>query len=640
MTGAAPVWTPSPEVVARSVTARFMAVHGIADYDALVARSIAEPEWFWSAVIDFLGVPFQRPATRVRDTSAGVPWTTWWPDGAINLSAVCLDRWADDPAHADREAFVHEAEDGTVGRATFAELRHEVAALAGALAARGVGPGDRVALLVGLDDGVRLFLAVVRLGAVAVPIFSGFGTAAVAARLVDGGCRLLVTSAGTTRRGRHVDLAATAAASAADAAGDGAVVEVVDVVDLRRSDTAPVTPEVTGAEDPVLLAYTSGTTGRPKGAVHVHGGLTVKLAQEGAFQADLRPGDRACWLTDMGWIMGPWITVAALANGATLVTYDGAPDWPDPGRPWALVERHALTFLGVSPTLVRALAAAGDEHVAAHDRSSLRAFGSTGEPWTTDAWWWLFDVAGDGTRPIVNLSGGTEVGACLLSVNLLAGCAPCSVGGPALGVAVDVVDDDGRSVRGTGRVGELVVDAPWPGMTRGVWGDPQRYLDTYWSRFAGRWWHGDFAEVDDDGRWFLHGRSDDTLNVAGKRIGPAEIESAVLGVPGVVSAAAVGLPHPVKGEAVGIWCVPTGGPSDDPAAGAALADAVGDAVVAAFGKAFRPAHVAFVAALPQTRSAKVVRRAVRARATGADPGDLSTLEDPSVLDAIAPVELG
>ena len=640
MTGAAPVWTPSPEVVARSVTARFMAVHGIADYDALVARSIAEPEWFWSAVIDFLGVPFQRPATRVRDTSAGVPWTTWWPDGAINLSAVCLDRWADDPAHADREAFVHEAEDGTVGRATFAELRHEVAALAGALAARGVGPGDRVALLVGLDDGVRLFLAVARLGAVAVPIFSGFGTAAVAARLVDGGCRLLVTSAGTTRRGRHVDLAATAAASAADAAGDGAVVEVVDVVDLRRSDTAPVTPEVTGAEDPVLLAYTSGTTGRPKGAVHVHGGLTVKLAQEGAFQADLRPGDRACWLTDMGWIMGPWITVAALANGATLVTYDGAPDWPDPGRPWALVERHALTFLGVSPTLVRALAAAGDEHVAAHDRSSLRAFGSTGEPWTTDAWWWLFDVAGDGTRPIVNLSGGTEVGACLLSVNLLAGCAPCSVGGPALGVAVDVVDDDGRSVRGTGRVGELVVDAPWPGMTRGVWGDPQRYLDTYWSRFAGRWWHGDFAEVDDDGRWFLHGRSDDTLNVAGKRIGPAEIESAVLGVPGVVSAAAVGLPHPVKGEAVGIWCVPTGGPSDDPAAGAALADAVGDAVVAAFGKAFRPAHVAFVAALPQTRSAKVVRRAVRARATGADPGDLSTLEDPSVLDAIAPVELG
>ncbi|MCB1262771.1 MAG: AMP-binding protein, partial [Acidimicrobiales bacterium] len=166
--------------------------------------------------------------------------------------------------------------------------------------------------------------------------------------------------------------------------------------------------------------------------------------------------------------------------------------------------------------------------VAAHDRSSLRAFGSTGEPWTTDAWWWLFDVAGDGTRPIVNLSGGTEVGACLLSVNLLAGCVPCSVGGPALGVAVDVVDDDGRSVRGTGRVGELVVDAPWPGMTRGVWGDPQRYLDTYWSRFAGRWWHGDFAEVDDDGRWFLHGRSDDTLNVAGKRIGPAEIESAVL----------------------------------------------------------------------------------------------------------------
>lgn len=635
-----PAWIPSAEDLDRSVTAAFMTAHGIDRYEELAARSVADPEWFWSAVVDFLGLPFQRPATRVRDEQAGVPWTTWWPDGAINLSAVCLDRWADDPEHADRVALVHEAEDGTVGEVTFAGLRDEVAALAGALAATGIAPGDRVAMLLGLDEGVRVLLAVARLGAVAVPVFSGFGPGAVAARLVDGGCRLLVTTDGTERRGRRVDLAATAAAAAAEAGAAGVEVEVVTLDDLRRTGAPALPPAITGAEDPVLLAYTSGTTGRPKGAVHVHGGFTVKLAQEGAFQADLRPGDRACWLTDMGWIMGPWITVATLANGATLMTYDGAPDWPDAGRPWSLVERHRLTFLGVSPTLVRALAAAGDEHVAGHDRSSLRAFGSTGEPWTTDAWWWLFDGPGEGHRPIVNLSGGTEVGACLLSVNLVAGCVPCSVGSPALGVAVDVVDDDGHPVRGTGQVGELVVDAAWPGMTRGVWGDPQRYLDTYWSRFEGRWWHGDFAEVDDDGWWFLHGRSDDTLNVAGKRIGPAEIESAALGVAGVTSVAAVGLPHPVKGEVIGLWCVPRPGTPTDDHARRALAGAVGDAVVAAFGKAFRPAHVAFVDALPQTRSAKVVRRAVRARATGADPGDLSTLEDPAVLDAIEPVALG
>ena len=516
-----------------------------------------------------------------------------------------------------------------------------MASLAGAIAARGVGPGDRVALLLGLDDGVRAFLAIARLGAIAVPIFSGFGPGAVAARLVDCGCRLLITSAGTERRGRPIDLVRTAADAAGEAADAGVRTQVADIDELRRAGAAPLAPAVTGAEQPVLIAYTSGTTGRPKGAVHVHGGLTVKLAQEGAFQADLQPGDRACWLTDMGWIMGPWVTVAALANGATLVTYDGAPDWPDPARVWSLVERHRITFLGVSPTLVRALAAAGTEHVVGHDRSSLRAFGSTGEPWTRDAWWWLFDVAGEGRRPIVNLSGGTEVGACLLSVNLVQGCRPCSVGGPALGMAVDVVDDQGRSMRGSGQVGELVVRAAWPGMTRGVWGDTERYLATYWSRLEGVWWHGDWAEVDDDGWWFVHGRSDDTLNIAGKRIGPAELESAALAVPGITSVAAVGLPHPVKGEVIGLWCVasPTDGtrragptrnwerpwpmrwwpPSDEP---------------------FRPAHVDFVEALPQTRSAKVVRRAVRARATGTDPGDLSTLEDPSVLDAIDRVVLG
>ena len=610
-----------------------MARHGIDAHSALVDRSISEPEWFWDAVIDFLGLPFQRRHTRVLDDSQGLPRTTWFDDGAINLSAVCLDRWADDPDHADRVALIGEGEDGRFVESTFAELRDEVARLAGALAARGVRSGDRVALLLGLDDAVRVFLAVARLGAIAVPIFSGFGAGAVQVRLIDAGCRALVTTPATTRRGRRVDLRAVADAACRAAQDSGVDCEVVLVDELRTSGAAPADAAITGAETPVLLAYTSGTTGRPKGAVHVHGGLTVKLAQEGAFQADLRPGDRACWLTDMGWIMGPWITVAALANGATLVTYDGAPDWPDAGRVWSLVERHALTFLGVSPTLIRALAGAGDHHPAAHDLSSLLAFGSTGEPWNPAGWWWLFDTVGGRSRPIINLSGGTEIGACLLSVEQLQGCAPCSVGGPALGVDVDVVDDEGRSVRGTGSVGELVVRRAWPGMTRSIWGDDDRYIETYWSRYPGRWWHGDWAQGDADGFWFLHGRSDDTLNIAGKRIGPAEIESAATAVDGVVMAAAVRLPHPVKGEVIGLWCVAPGEPADTER----LAGAVAASVEAAFGPAFRPAHLALVRSLPQTRSGKIMRRAVRARAIGADPGDLSTLEDPAVLDAIEPV---
>jgi len=613
-----------------------MATYDIADYASLVERSIGEPEWFWDAVIDFLGLPFQRRHTRVLDGSAGAPWTRWFEDGALNLSAVCLDRWADDPAHAHRVALIGESEEGRVVQSTFSELRDEVAQLAGALAQRGVQRGDRVALLLGLEDAVRVFLAIARLGAIAVPIFSGFGAGAVRARLVDGGCTVLVTTTSTSRRGRAVALRSVADQAAAEAREVGVDCEVIKVAELRVSDAGSVAAAVTDAETPVLLAYTSGTTGRPKGAVHVHGGLTVKLAQEGAFQADLRPGDRACWLTDMGWIMGPWITVAALANGATLVTYDGAPDWPDASRVWSLVERHELTFLGVSPTLIRALAGAGDHHLEGHDLSSLLAFGSTGEPWNHAEWWWLFDMVGGRSRPIINLSGGTEIGACLLSVNLLQGCVPCSVGGPSLGMDVDVVDDEGRSLRGTGEVGELVVRRAWPGMTRGVWGDHARYLETYWSRFPGLWWHGDWAKVDDDGFWFLHGRSDDTLNIAGKRIGPAEIESAATAVDGVVMAAAVGLPHPVKGEVIGLWCVAAVQDADHDA----LARLVAASVEAAFGPAFRPAHLAFVGALPQTRSGKIVRRAVRARAIGIDPGDLSTLEDASVLDAIVPVQFG
>lgn len=628
-------WEAPPATRRGSITARFMASHGFTDYDELLARSIDDPEWFWASVVEFLDLPFQRPATRVRDLGAGVEWTTWFDDGAVNLSAVCLDRWADEPATAGHEALVCEAEDGTVVSFTYAELRDDVARLAGALARRGVGAGDRVAILAGLGEAVRVLLAVARLGAVAVPVFSGFGAGAVAARLADAGCSLLVVSGPSWRRGRRVDLAEVARRAADDAAGHGVAVAVVASTELA-GPAPPVAPAVTPCESPVLLAYTSGTTGRPKGAVHVHGGFTVKVAQEGAFQADLRPGDRACWLTDMGWIMGPWITVAALANGATLVAYDGAPDWPDPGRVWSLVERHRLSFLGVSPTLVRSLAAEGDAHAAGHDLSSLRAFGSTGEPWTAPAWWWLFRTVGGSQRPIVNLSGGTEVGACLLSVNLLQGCVPCSLGGPALGVAVDVVDEHGRPVRGTGNVGELVVRDSWPGMTRGVWGDADRYLETYWSRYPGLWCHGDWAEIDDDGFWFLHGRSDDTLNVAGKRIGPAELESAAVGVDGVAAAAAVGLPHPLKGEVVALWCVPAAGA----AAGDELAAAVVDAVVAAFGKPFAPAHVAFVGALPQTRSGKVVRRAIRARATGEDPGDLSTLENPDALDEVRAVHPG
>jgi acetyl-CoA synthetase len=344
---------------------------------------------------------------------------------------------------------------------------------------------------------------------------------------------------------------------------------------------------------------------------------------------DLRAGERLFWLTDIGWIMGPWEIVGTLANGGTLVLYDGAPDFPGPDRLWALVERHRVNVLGVSPTLIRALMAHGDEPVRTHDLSSLRILASTGEPWNEAPWRWYFEVVGERRCPVVNISGGTEVGACFLSPHVVAPISACSLGGPALGMAVDVFDESGRSVRG--EVGELVCTKPWPGMTRGLYRDPQRYLDTYWSRWPGVWWHGDFASVSDDGQWFLHGRSDDTIKLAGKRLGPAEVETVVVAHPSVLEAAAVGVPDELKGEA--LWVFVVVGP--DATADDALRAEITACITNALGPSFKPAAVRFTRALPKTRSAKVLRRAIRSIVTGDAPGDLSGLEDPSTLDAIA-----
>jgi acetyl-CoA synthetase len=393
-----------------------------------------------------------------------------------------------------------------------------------------------------------------------------------------------------------------------------------------RFSTAELPPLEVDAEHPYLLAYTSGTTGRPKGALHVHGGFLLSIAREAAYQADIRAGDRVLFATDMGWIMGPWTVVGAGALGASVIYMEGAPDRPD-DRLWRLVEEERVTMLGVSPTLIRALIPKGEPDA---DLSSLRSITTTGEPWNAGPYAWLNEhVAGDGRIPIVNISGGTEVGACFLSVTPMAPAKPVSLGFPALGQAMDVYSPEGKSLRG--EVGELVCTRAWPGMTRGIWGDDERYLETYWRRFPGVWTHGDWASVDEDGYWYLHGRSDDTLNIAGKRIGPAELESAALDHPSVAEAAAIGVPHEVKGETAWIFCALKPGAEPDP-------DGVKAAVAAVLGKAFAPERVLYVTALPKTRSAKIVRRAVRAKALGEDPGDLSTLENPEVLEEIAQVK--
>jgi acetyl-CoA synthetase len=617
------VWRPDEETIAHANVTRLMRRAGVADYRELLRRSADEPDWFWPLVVEDLDLEFSTPFERVYDSSRGPEWTTWFVGGRTSIARNCVHRWAE--RRPDAVATVGLAEDGARREVSWRELSRDVTRLAEELVALGVEPGDRVAIFLPMSPEVAVAShACAHIGAIQVPIFSGFASPAVAQRLRASEAKVAITQPVSSRRGREVPMLAILEEAMRDAASDARVILAPFELDGRPGELPPLEVD---SETPYLLTYTSGTTGTPKGVVHVQGGFMVSIAREAAYQADVHEGDVMHFATDMGWIMGPWTLVGAGALGGTIVFAEGAPDWPAPDRLWRLVESERVTSLGLSPTLVRALLPHGDPDA---DLSSLRTFVTTGEPWNPEPYRWLFETVGGSRIPVINCSGGTEVGACFLSPTPVVPIKACSLGGPALGMAMDVVDAEGNSLVGTGDVGELVCRRPFPGMTRGFWRDPEKFVDTYWSRFPGVWTHGDWASVDEDGFWFLHGRSDDTLNIAGKRVGPAELESAAVGHPAVKEAAAIGMPHEVKGEVAWIFCclLPGEEPSDE------LASSIAAAVAADLGKAFKPDRILFVDALPKTRSAKIVRRAVRAKALGTDPGDLSSLENPEALDQI------
>ena len=622
------VWTPSEETLARANVVRLMRRHGYDDYWELQRRSQEDLEWFWPAAIEDMGLEFSTPWKQVLDVSRGPEWATWFVGGKLNIAWNCVHRWAE--RRPDDVGAVFAGEDGERREWTFAELSQAVTRLAEGLVSLGVEPGDRVAIYMPMCPEVAVAShACAHIGAIQVPIFSGFAAPAVAQRLQDSEAKVVLTADRSLRRGKWLEMRTTAAEAVARSPSVEHVVTWSrddgswDGVDLGPGELPALEVD---SEHPYLLTYTSGTTGKPKGVLHVQGGFLVSIAREVAYQADAREDDVILFATDMGWIMGPWTVVGGGAMGSRLVFSEGAPDQPA-DRLWQLVERERVTVLGCSPTLIRALLPHGDPET---DLSSLRTIVTTGEPWNPDPYMWLFEKVGGGRCPIINCSGGTEIGACFLSPTPAIPIKECSLGGPALGMAMDVVDAEGRSLIGTCEVGELVCRKPFPGTTRGFWRDPERYLETYWSRLPGVWVHGDWASVDEDGYWYLHGRSDDTLNIAGKRIGPAEIESAVVAHPAVSEAAAIGVPHEVKGEVAWVFCVLKPGHEGEDELGSQVAERAAQEL----GKAFKPERVVFVPALPKTRSAKIVRRAVRAAALGQDPGDLSSVENPEALEEI------
>ncbi len=639
-------WRPTDSVIARAQLARFISFCGLESFDELYQRSTDDVGWFTEQLLRFLDIRFDKPYEQIVDLSRGVERPRWCVGGELNIVRSCLDRW-EDTATAHMAAVIWEGEEGETRELNYAELLIEVERCAAGLRACGYGRGDAIGIhLPMIPETVVALLAINRIGAIAVPLFSGYGPSAISSRLRDVNAKALFTCDTLPRRGKPVNAKLVADEAVAECP------EITRVIVVRRMRvTAPMKPgrdltwdqllatgdkaggaarraEPTGAEDPLIAIYTSGTTGRPKGILHTHCGFPVKSAQDMCFGTDVGRGTRIAWVTDIGWMMGPWLIYGALILGATVVLYDGAPDFPQPDRMWDFCERHKVEVLGISPTLVRALAAHGDEWVEKHDLPGLRIFGSTGEPWNPDPWWWLFEKVGRRRVPIINYSGGTEISGGILMGNPLLPIKPCAFSAPCPGIAADVVDEDGRSVRG--RVGELVIRKPWIGQARGFWKDDERYLQTYWSRFPNIWVHGDWAMIDSDGHWYILGRSDDTLKIAGKRVGPAEVESILVGHPAVVEAAAIGAPDELKGNALVAFCVLGEGEE----VGDKLAEELRERVAAQLGKPLRPEKIFFVRALPKTRNAKVMRRVIRAAYLGEEPGDVTGLENPAAVEAI------
>ena len=654
------VHEPSAEFVESTNVFEFMREYGINDYDELVERTTSDlagvdesgVDWFWDTMLEYLGIDFYKEYDAVRDDSAGPQFTDWYPGGELNIAHNVVDRHAAVDSEARNTiACIWEGEPGDIREITYHELARQSDKVATYLESKGIVTGDTVGLYMPMvPEVVSILYGCFKVGAIAVPIFSGFGVDATATRIADAECSVLFTGDGFYRRGKPITLKGTADEAIAQAGHvDHTVVydrlgasEPDSDVDIpwhardewwadavETQDDDYDTKSLPSNQESMLL-YSSGTTGKPKGIVHTHAGVQMQCAKEIYFGFDHKPSDRFFWVSDIGWMMGPWTLIGNHTFGGTIFMYEGAPDHPQPDRFWELIDRHSLSVFGISPTAIRALRKHGDEWVEDHDLSSIRLLGSTGEPWDPESWQWFYENVGGEEAPIINISGGTEICGCFLMPMPTEPLKPTSLGGPGLGMDIDIVDDSGESIADTNERGFLVARDSCPSMTKSLWEGDERYLEEYWSTWEDLWDHGDWAQKDEDGFWFLHGRADDALNVAGRKVGPAEIEGVLTEHEAVNQAAAVGVPDDTTGTAVVAYVVVEPGHEASDSLRDELSALVGDE----HGKPFRPREILFVSDLPKTQSGKIIRRAIASVYQGEELGDMSSIENPDALEEL------
>ena len=617
-----------------------MKKHNITSLDELSIKSKNNLEWFWESVDKDIGIIWDEPYTKTLDMSNGIAWSKWFVNGKTNIYKSSVEKFAKQTPNKIAYHFI--SENGIETKLSYFELDSKVSKLANGLKSLGIKKGDIIAIyLPMIEEAIVSILAAAKIGAIQTIIFSGYSSESLQIRLQDCHAKILLTSDGFNRKGKSVSQKTTIESAIIDTDIEKIImvsymgidqykkskkIQFYDELISTQSDSCDT--EIMDSEDPLFILYTSGTTGKPKGVIHTHGGFSVFAGHQASYLVDIHQNDTLFWPADVGWITGlVWNVYGLLIMGASAIIYDGALDYPTEDRIWQILSKHNATIFGISPTAVRLFKKNNAQPLKKYSLDKLRNIPTTGEPLDEDSWWWLFEKVGNKKIPIMNLSGGTEIGGAMLSVFPGMKLKPSTVGIPVPGMNLDIVDDDGNSVRE--KNGYLVIKSPWPAMTRGLLHDDDRYIKTYWSRFENIWFHGDYVFADSDNLWYMHGRTDDVINVSGHRMSTSEIEHIVISHKKISDAASISIPDAITGEAIVVFFVA------DKKKYTNLEFEVIEHISNRIGKIAKPKHVFQLSDLPKTSTGKIMRRLLKTKLMGEELGDLSSLENPDILEEIS-----